>query len=72
MGYDKEYKKLVNKTINQDPDREAILADSKRVKMCISKAGYDTEFEAEINGAKRGQRPYKCLYCRHWHLTTQV
>jgi hypothetical protein len=61
---DKMYKRTNNAIINSQKD-----IDPKRMRGCLSKVGYDTEFEAEVNGAKRRLYHYKCLYCPHYHLT---
>jgi len=65
-SYDKIYKKLNNiiKSARKD-------IDQKELRGCLNKIGYDTEFEADVAAAKHGLRSYKCLYCPHYHLTSQ-
>lgn len=44
--------------------------DKRRVKMCLSKIGYDTEFGASVASSKLNLDYYLCEYCPHYHLTS--
>jgi hypothetical protein len=66
---DRIYKAANNSIINSQ-GKSAI--HGKRMRGCLSKAGYDSQFEAEVTAAKRNLRAYKCLYCPHYHLTSRV
>ena len=62
------YKAAINSIIHSLGHKNI---DEKRMRGCLSKAGYDTEFEGQVMAAKRGMNVYKCLYCPHYHLTKQ-
>lgn len=37
---------------------------------CNSKVGsYDTEFYAGVAASRTGMVPYRCRYCKHWHIS---
>lgn len=61
--------KASNNSIIHSQGKDKI--DEKRMRGCLSKAGYDTEFEATVTAAHRNLRSYKCVYCPHYHLTSQ-
>lgn len=63
---DRIYKASNNSIINVSKN-----VSKKRLKACLLKAGYDTEFEAEVTAAKRNMNSYKCPYCPHYHLTSR-
>lgn len=48
-----------------------------KVESCIKKAKYETEFDAihaaiELSRKFGPMRWYRCKYCNHYHLTSQV
>lgn len=63
---DKIYKAANRSIINSNKE-----IDPRRLRACLEKAGYDTEFEAQVFAAKRDQDYYQCRYCPHYHLTTK-
>lgn len=67
----KRLDKLYEKTNKMVMQAKGIKQDDPIYRMCLSKIGYDTEFEAEIMAAKHDLRAYRCNHCPHWHLTSQ-
>jgi hypothetical protein len=77
-SYNKIYRSGVNQSYNSSKEGQEALKDQRRVRMCLSKVGYDTEFEAQVMAAHSSARPhakklrvYKCSYCNHYHLTSK-
>ncbi len=63
---DKIYKATNNVLLNS-----GLKHSKKKLRGCLSKVGYDTEFEAEVTSARRHMNYYKCNYCPHYHLTSK-
>lgn len=70
MKYNNIYKKSNNAIIN-DLKQHGTPPSYGRMKGCLAKIGYDSEFEAQVMAAQHGLTEYKCNYCSHWHLTSQ-
>ncbi len=45
---------------------DQLAEDRRRRAMCTGKLGFDTEAAAK----QKGQRVYRCDYCRSWHRTS--
>lgn len=64
----KVYRRVNNNILHSAKKGEI---SAKRIKGCLGKVGFDTEFEAEVVGAKLRKRTYKCKYCPHYHHTSK-
>jgi hypothetical protein len=56
---------------NRRLNNAKIPKSDRQLKGCLSKMGYDSEWEAEHAAAIRNLRAYDCPDCAHYHLTSK-
>lgn len=64
--------KLYRAENNRRLNNATLGVTEKQKRMCLSKLGFDTGYEAERAALLFDQRAYSCDYCAHYHLTSQL